>query len=433
MLLCPSPTRASSADDVVRVARNREPGVTIEQIAKDLRCSPDDAAEVAALVPISTRAPSPASSVERPRPGAAEAESDPARAGERGPAPGGGVSVAGQPAGKRFYPLVHRARRRRIPVAVTCRVLKLSGQPLLPVAGNPIIASETGGRRIGQRHLRRPRRRSGVGHRLLDQAGDAGEACRTGPRGGSRRATAGGPRSARSGVATARAGRRSTRRSLRGDRRGRAVRHEFAADGPNQSLAHRHHRTSNGGGKALPLRDQGRVSNRIVGYSIDSRMKSSLAGPRCATRSRSRSPAGTVCHTDRGGQFRAKRTQRLLAINDLVGSMGRSPRAGDNAAMESFFSLLQKNVLNPPFVDHPRTTAHRDRDLDRTHLPSPPPTSRPRPFDPGRIRGHHEHASRTGCVTTTCHVLVQQSPTLRDGYVDRLTGRILLGVLLCVS
>ncbi len=30
----------------------------------------------------------------------------------------------------------------------------------------------------------------------------------------------------------------------------------------------------------------------------------------------------------------------------MAGSMGRVGVAGDNAAMESFFSLLQKNVLN---------------------------------------------------------------------------------------
>jgi putative transposase len=33
--------------------------------------------------------------------------------------------------------------------------------------------------------------------------------------------------------------------------------------------------------------------------------------------------------------------------NNLVGSMGRVGAAGDNAAMESFFALLQKNVLDP--------------------------------------------------------------------------------------
>jgi transposase InsO family protein len=30
----------------------------------------------------------------------------------------------------------------------------------------------------------------------------------------------------------------------------------------------------------------------------------------------------------------------------MVGSMGRVGACGDNAAMESFFALLQKNVLN---------------------------------------------------------------------------------------
>jgi putative transposase len=36
----------------------------------------------------------------------------------------------------------------------------------------------------------------------------------------------------------------------------------------------------------------------------------------------------------------------VLKNNALVGSMGRVGAAGDNAAMESFFSLLQKNVLD---------------------------------------------------------------------------------------
>jgi putative transposase len=36
----------------------------------------------------------------------------------------------------------------------------------------------------------------------------------------------------------------------------------------------------------------------------------------------------------------------MVANNGLVGSMGRVGACGDNAAMESFFALLQKNVLN---------------------------------------------------------------------------------------
>jgi len=37
---------------------------------------------------------------------------------------------------------------------------------------------------------------------------------------------------------------------------------------------------------------------------------------------------------------------RTLAANGLIGSKGRVGACGDNAAMESFFSLLQKNVLD---------------------------------------------------------------------------------------
>lgn len=37
---------------------------------------------------------------------------------------------------------------------------------------------------------------------------------------------------------------------------------------------------------------------------------------------------------------------RTLELHGLVGSMGRVGAAGDNAARESFFALLQKNVLN---------------------------------------------------------------------------------------
>lgn len=37
---------------------------------------------------------------------------------------------------------------------------------------------------------------------------------------------------------------------------------------------------------------------------------------------------------------------RTIKNNGLVGSMGRVGACGDNAAMQSFFALLQKNVLD---------------------------------------------------------------------------------------
>ena len=59
-----------------------------------------------------------------------------------------------------------------------------------------------------------------------------------------------------------------------------------------------------------------------------------------------RNPAGTVVHSDRGSQFRSRVFVGTLTNNGLVGSMGRVGACGDNAAMESFFALLQKNVLD---------------------------------------------------------------------------------------
>lgn len=55
---------------------------------------------------------------------------------------------------------------------------------------------------------------------------------------------------------------------------------------------------------------------------------------------------GCIVHSDRGAQFRSRKLRRELVAHNLVGSMGRVASCGDNAAMESFFSLLQKNVLN---------------------------------------------------------------------------------------
>jgi transposase InsO family protein len=88
-------------------------------------------------------------------------------------------------------------------------------------------------------------------------------------------------------------------------------------------------------------------SNRIVGYSIGDRMTAQLATSALRSAIARRQPTGTVVvHSDRGGQFRARAFRAVLRSAELTGSMGRVGAAGDNAAMESFYSLLQKNVLN---------------------------------------------------------------------------------------
>ena len=66
-----------------------------------------------------------------------------------------------------------------------------------------------------------------------------------------------------------------------------------------------------------------------------------------------------VCGTaPRAGPFRSRSFQRLLSMNALAGSMGRVASAADNAAMESFHSLLQKNVLDQRRVWETREQLH---------------------------------------------------------------------------
>jgi len=88
-------------------------------------------------------------------------------------------------------------------------------------------------------------------------------------------------------------------------------------------------------------------SNRIVGYAIDERMTAELACTALRIAVARRQPKGTVIvHADRGGQFRSRAFQRIMKAHHLTMSMGRVASAADNAAMESFHSLLQLNVLN---------------------------------------------------------------------------------------
>ena len=88
-------------------------------------------------------------------------------------------------------------------------------------------------------------------------------------------------------------------------------------------------------------------SNKIVGYAIDKRMKAGLAVRALTNALMQRGyPENVIIHSDRGSQFRSRKFQKALKRYKLRGSMGRVGACGDNAAMESFFSLLQKNVLD---------------------------------------------------------------------------------------
>ncbi|CQD16574.1 integrase catalytic subunit [Mycolicibacterium conceptionense] len=120
----------------------------------------------------------------------------------------------------------------------------------------------------------------------------------------------------------------------------------FSAAGPNQVWLTdiTEHPTDEGTLYLCAIKDL--HSNRIVGYSIDSRMKSSLAAAALDHAVALRSPVATIVHSDKGSQFKSRKFVHALSHNGLHGSMGRVGACGDNAATESFFALLQRNVLD---------------------------------------------------------------------------------------
>jgi putative transposase len=125
------------------------------------------------------------------------------------------------------------------------------------------------------------------------------------------------------------------------------VARQFTADGPDRTWLTDITEHPTGEGKLYLCAIKDVWSNRIVGYSMGSRMTATLAVSALRNAIALRSPAGTVIvHSDRGSQFRSAAFVRTLASHGLTGSMGRVGACGDNAAMESFFALLQKNILD---------------------------------------------------------------------------------------
>lgn len=228
-----------------------------------------------------------------------------------------------------------------IPVAVTCRVLKIARQPYYRWLARPVTSAEEAAAYRANALFDAHRDDPEFGYRfLVDEARDAGQpmADRTAWRicSGNGWWSAFGKR----------------KRRGKGGKVGPPVhddlvQRDFTADGPNRLwLADiTEHHTAEGKLYLCAIKDV--WSHRIVGYSIDSRMKSRLAVTALDNAAARRAGLdGCILHTDRGSQFRSRKFVRALHRHLMAGSMGRVGAAGDNAAMESFFGLLQNNVLN---------------------------------------------------------------------------------------
>ena len=124
------------------------------------------------------------------------------------------------------------------------------------------------------------------------------------------------------------------------------VQRDFTASGVNELWLTDISEHPTGEGKLYLCAIKDVFSNRIVGYSMDARMPAALAVDALNNALVTRDVATTIVHSDRGSQFRSRAFVRTLKDAELRGSMGRVGTCADNAAMESFFALLQKNVLN---------------------------------------------------------------------------------------
>jgi putative transposase len=237
-----------------------------------------------------------------------------------------------------IYPLVRELAAENIPVAVTCRVLGFSTQAFYAWCKNPVSQRDWDDAHLINAAYEIHRDDPAFGYRFI-----ADELRQRGLKVGENRVARLCSQQRIWSVFAKKPGlNRTSGPPVHDD----LVDRDFSAPAPNVLWLTdiTEHPTAEGKLYLCAIKDV--YSGRIVGYSIDSRMKASLAVAALNSAIARRSPAGTVVHSDRGSQFRSNAFVRALATNGLVGSMGRVGACGDNAAMESFFALLQKNVLD---------------------------------------------------------------------------------------
>lgn len=242
-----------------------------------------------------------------------------------------------------IYPLVRELAAAgapiRVPVAVTCRVLKIAKQPYYRWLADPVSARDWDDAHLIDAARDAHKDDATFGYRLIaDELADLG--FEASERRVWRLCSQNGI------VSTISRKKRGKNAKVGPPAHDDLVNRNFTANAPDRLWLTDITEHWTGEGKLYCCAIKDVFSNRIVGYSIAERMTADLAVSALRMAIQRRRPAGTTVHSDRGSQFRSRRFVLELNRHGLVGSMGRVGAAGDNAAMESFFALLQKNVLN---------------------------------------------------------------------------------------
>jgi putative transposase len=237
------------------------------------------------------------------------------------------------------YPLVLDLAADAIPVAVTCRVLGFSKQAFYAWRKNPVSQRDWDDAHLINAAIDVHHDDPAFGYRFIADELPA------------RGITAGENRVARlcsqQRIWSAFSKKRGLGRKAGPPVHDDLIARQFTAAGPDRVWLTDITEHPTGEGKLYLCAFKDVYSNRIVGYSMGSRMTAQLAVSALRNAVALRSPAGTlIVHSDRGSQFRSGAFVRTLKNHGLTGSMGRVGACGDNAAMESFFALLQKNVLD---------------------------------------------------------------------------------------
>jgi putative transposase len=86
-------------------------------------------------------------------------------------------------------------------------------------------------------------------------------------------------------------------------------------------------------------------SRKVVGWSMDSRMKADLVIQTFLMAFMRRKPGkGLIFHSDRGSQYCSKKFRRHLEARGVIQSMSRKGDPWDNAVAESFFKTLKSEL-----------------------------------------------------------------------------------------
>lgn len=88
-------------------------------------------------------------------------------------------------------------------------------------------------------------------------------------------------------------------------------------------------------------------SRKVVGWALDTHMRTDLVTDALRNALASRRPAGQVImHTDRGTQYRSDDYVQFCRDNRIKRSLGRTGICYDNAVAESFFASCKKELIH---------------------------------------------------------------------------------------